>query len=437
MTMRTKTMNRKSSDGSSDSHATAATESVRSDSAYFDTSRVPPYGDCLLTTVWKNDPIPTRLKYLQVVLTALGLTGLFFLPTIMIRVTDADASWDDEHRVSLFLQLMVQTLGLAPTHIYLIFGLTAILTIGMILADITIGTNSQIYPLSWKTQNTKCYTEMFMEPTRQHRLIRRPGNTLSNATYLFAAGCILASSLSNRDNSFWMADVLFGVMLLVLFISSVLWHGTNAPWTQYVDLWSMDSCILYLILRNACFGGQRILLKFLSDDSFQPIGGYACVFFYAWVILRLAKWQFSHFHKGYLHGGCSFSVRNRVMGTSDVWGQGHQDIDMSVICGYAALPVFYAALPTLVNLVLFRSTGSTLAVHWTFRTLVLGWTYRMWERWTLDGNWIVHQVDKRLPPSVLKTVVMAIVSPTAVLHALTGVTLLAGYMHSKSIDSLV
>ena len=73
---------------------------------------------------------------------------------------------------------------------------------------------------------------------------------------------------------------MFGVLLLILAVLSVIWHSSNAPdsrkytnisikfldaapvacdstsdrllvITEYIDLWSMDSCIAYLIVRIA------------------------------------------------------------------------------------------------------------------------------------------------------------------------------------------
>ena len=107
--------------------------------------------------------------------------------------------------------------------------------------------------MGWRTENTQCYDEMFCEPTRAS-LVRRPGNTYSNVFYLFGALAVLLSTLSadcvaRRSNAFRVADAMFGAMMLILALLSVTWHASNAPKSQYVDLWAMNSCIVYLIVR--------------------------------------------------------------------------------------------------------------------------------------------------------------------------------------------
>ena len=74
---------------------------------------------------------------------------------------------------------------------------------------------------------------MFCEPTRPGRLLRRPGNALSNFVYVFGAACVLHSTLllpaadsgggggGGGGTAFWVADAMFGVMLLLLGLTSV------------------------------------------------------------------------------------------------------------------------------------------------------------------------------------------------------------------------
>lgn len=73
-------------------------------------------------------------------------------------------------------------------------------------------------------------------------MVRRPGNTYSNFVYFFHSLLVLISvyrDLERGETSdpFWVSDLLFGVMLLILSMLSVLWHASNAPKSQYIDLW--------------------------------------------------------------------------------------------------------------------------------------------------------------------------------------------------------
>ena len=65
----------------------------------------------------------------------------------------------------------------------------------------------------------------------------------------------------------------------------------------------------------------------------------------------------------------------------------------------------------------------------------------MFDRWLFDGfapiNAINAAIGRRNGNTAggLLTVLAALLSPTAILHAFTGVTLLAGYAHVRSMDS--
>ena len=85
------------------------------------------------------------------------------------------------------------------------------------------------------------------------------------------SGCSLDLRLGGfrrqTPNPFLVADTIFGVMLLILASLSVIWHASNAPKSQYIDLWSMDSCIAYLIIRCACQGVLVLLIAHVDDGS--------------------------------------------------------------------------------------------------------------------------------------------------------------------------
>jgi hypothetical protein len=100
-----------------------------------------------------------------------------------------------------------------------------------------------------------------------------------------------------------------------------------------------------------------------------------------------------------------------------------------------------------------RAPGSVVAGTLMLVTLVIGWSWRIMERWALDGCGpmnFVHALQRRWLPkqrsihgvheraiSVILTTVAAAVSPTAVLHLFTGATLLFGYVMVRSMDSVL
>lgn len=401
-------------------------------------SSLPPFGKSLFPLIWRLDPNPNAIKSLLVVSTTVALCALLFLPSLFVIFTDMNGDWDDRHKVDSIMSLMESTLGLSPAQTMFAFAITVFLFGGLMIADMIIGNDKNIYPSSWETNNTTCYSEMFSEPTRLDRLVRRPGNTLSNATYLFGSLCILLST--PKDNAFYVADFMFGVMLFILAISSTIWHGCNSPASQYPDLWSMDCCILYMIIRWACFGGMCFFLSY-NKVFIRKLAGWICAVGFMLAIYKVGRLQQRFFQKRWLHGSCPFSVRSRLVGKSDLFGQGHADIRVSTVCAYAALPVYFSVIPSAVQVLFVGSLGSSVAANLAFRTLVVGWTYRLVDRWTLDGclvlNWITEQRPKTWLGSTCRTIGAAIFSPTAVLHAMTGITLLTGYMYARSVDSIV
>jgi len=168
--------------------------------------------------------------------------------------------------------------------------------------------------------------------------------------------------------------------------------------------------------------------------------------------------------RGWLDAGCPFSGRARLQ---KQWegapSEGHWPpighLCTQDACLYAALPLIYMVLPVAVQVYALHSLGSFLASTAAAATLVIGWSLRMFERFCLDGwapmnailslhrlehkllgspcpvftaKWVAHQVTS----SVLTTAA-GIVSPTAILHAMTGVTLLAGYIHARTLEAEV
>ena len=109
---------------------------------------------------------------------------------------------------------------------------------------------------------------------------------------------------------------------------------------------------------------------------------------------------------------------------------------------------------------LASTVGSHQALSHMTGTLVVAWLYRMLERFCVDGlpgmdriNRCLsdHYKDMGTPKTrsraptlycgasgraqrVVLRAAAAVISPTAVLHWLTGVSLLAGYAHARSLE---
>ena len=467
-----------------------------------------PDGTFLLPWIWNMDPMSPLLKALILGTLMTGLLILWNLRSILnpLFPNFVMNHWDERHDIIIynntnnnsnsnsnsnmvstmydvfwlggggddddgsFRKLLAVALNLPKIWIQHCLNVTIALVVLYIMADIVLaGSNKKKsttdddppYPISWKTNNTLCYHDMFCEPTRFGRLIRRPGNTLSNATYLLASLCVLSScyynycitvsvsSVSKTTTTttttttifmFW-ADLLYGIMLLALAITSCWWHGSNGPWTQYVDLWSMNCCIPYLIIRNVLGIGLTVCLvryTTMEPEKAQYIVSTLCAILYGGLIVQIGYTHYGWYTKGYLHGNCPFSGRARLLGISNLLSQGkpgHQDVHILDVAIFAALPIYSYGLIVILEIFLFQSFGSHYAGEITTRTLVFGWIYRFWDRWLLDGHPIINYLMKTLPPtSGLRTITMAILSPTAVLHFLTGITLLVGFAHSKSLE---
>ena len=115
---------------------------------------------------------------------------------------------------------------------------------------------------------------------------------------------------------------------------------------------------------------------------------------------------------------------------------------------FAGLPVLFAALPVLVQTCAARSVGSVVAQTTMLASLSVGWGYRAFERFFLDGCAPMNAVARRMRRAAAAdggarasplrgaalTTLAALVSPTAVLHGCTGVTLVVGYMHARTVE---
>ena len=424
-----------------------------------------PYGRSIFPAVAEAGGGTLTGGAVSVLFTLLALLALPWLPTTLAALSNS--SWDDEHGVSFSGDLldMVGTLlreATGRTDIQLKNALS--LTLGacglLMIADIAseFFPNVIHWPVSWNCDNQQCYREMFCEPTREGCLVRRAGNCYSNASYLFTSLVVSLSAWQQHKQGVWnsmaFADAMFGVMLLALAVSSVIWHASNAPKSQYIDLWSMDSCILYLILRIACLG-MKSTCTYLgaSDRACAQTASITCAMMYGLLLARNAAHQWKSHKTGYLDGGCPFSMRNRVLGRGGSRGSLiKKPPSIRGVCIFLGMPIVYMVVPSIVMLAT-RAPGSVIAGQLMLVSLVIGWSWRMMERWALDGCGpmnSVHALQRRWLPqrrlirgvrnraiSVVLTTLAAAVSPTAVLHLFTGATLLLGYVVVRSMDSVL
>ena len=469
---------------------------------------VPPCGHSLAAAIMMRDPIPWPLQILFVITSVIGLVSLPLLP-ILLSSQDypwLHTSWDEDNAVTLFsgsalracLGLIEKTLGLSTSEV-LLAAIAAALPLLALAAAETLNLLGALdppaaWPRSWSTSNTRCYHEMFCEPTRPGRcvLVRRPGNTYSNYVYFLGSACILLSLLRHRapgdpgTDPFWAADAVFALMLGVLGALSTVWHSSNAPVSHYLDLWSMDSCIVFLIVRYSCQALRAALTSVAHGGVHAPQSapGLTCTAVFGALMVGNGRFWWGKYRSGWLDKGCPFAGRSRLLRQvldQQAEARGEEapapnrwppegKIHTLDACVYAALPVFYMALPVVVQLCVLRSTGSLLAGTAASACLVTGWVLlRMFERFCLDGwppmayvralmmrpskndrdcssvvdgsdegsadcpsGWLVR-VSRTPAGSAALTAAAAVASPTAILHFLSGVTLLVGYMHSRSL----
>lgn len=427
---------------------------------------MPGPGHCILLTILSRDstnPVWRKALYLTVT-GALTVGVVPRLSTLLATHVNVDSSWDVRHGIiadramtdiDIVTNLFRESLGVdTPFLSHVALPVTVALFAALFAADAA----GALWPASWNTSQSRCYDQMFSEPRRHGRLVAHVGNTLSNAVYFLASLLVLRSSLSSTSAFCSFADALFGAMLLLLAIMSVLWHACNPPKVHYLDLWSMDACIVFLIVRTVATGivGSGIAAPFtVSIITFLV---------YSLLIFRIAlkrcggvslSYIFGGFGSGPLDAQCTFSARGRLAGGNP------NTMNTADICAYWALPAIYMIVPTLMQVMAIGSTGSVVAGTICSSTLVVGWTVRMFERFTLDG-WGRHvmrtdprsslelidtkgEADGKTPLPVTDANGLsfahlawaAAVSPTAVLHWTTGLTLLFGYAWVRTLDQAV
>ena len=343
-----------------------------------------PFGQSLFPAIAARDPAPWLLKAALLSLCVASLVAMPFAAPLAARFGVA-APWDAAHGVSwdkpldATAALLEHAVGLTPDGIWLVGAATAACFAVLFLLDGAGVCRGPLvrWPGSWDVDNRQCYHEMFAEPTRPGALVRRPGNVYSNWPYLYAGLAVLGgaattlSSSSAPSPTFWLPDCMFAVILLGLAALSVIWHSSNAPTSQYIDLWTMESAIAYLIVRFVALGACSLL-----GPDWATASALGCAAIYGLAIYANGRQQYRAYQAGFLHGGCPYSGRARLR-------QG--DMNVAGVCAFAGMPVGYMLLPVAVQCLAIGSVGSATAFSLAAASLVVGWSVRMFERFCLDG----------------------------------------------------
>ena len=99
---------------------------------------------------------------------------------------------------------------------------------------------------------------------------------------------------------------VFGIMLMVLAVLSVVWHSSNAPAAQYIDLWSMDSCVAYLIVRITCIGAVSALRAVsIARHTAEEVTAWCCAILYLCLVCTNALYWRANYRARWLHRGKS------------------------------------------------------------------------------------------------------------------------------------
>jgi len=413
-------------------------------------SDLPPNGQFLFPLIWNRDPGSSFKKGSFLAIT---IACSFFMlnpaPLFTWAFPEIDCEWDAKHGITNYEVLMEHTLGLSSECVRNIFWITFVVFGSLAVGDVVLaqgrsklGTGKPSdtfpWPAAWKTDNYLCYHDMFSEPTRYGRLLRRPGNTLSNFSYMLGFLSILSSCfLGNKPNPYFYSDVEFGCCLMVLCVMSVIWHGSNSPFSQYPDLCTMYMSIAYLLVRYIAHGSVMYACRNNGvDPDVANLWASRIAFLgYSSCLTGAGYFYYTQFTKGMLHGPSPDSVRARITGTSNVFDTGHEDCYVATVCIFTNLPFMFMFIPSAMTVFLYDSAGSRMAATLGYRTIAVGWVYRTWERFLLDGHPVMNYFLAQ-PAGIYKMVGCALVSPTAQHHMWTGVTLLAGYVHARSLEGM-
>jgi hypothetical protein len=402
-----------------------------------------PPGKSIAAQVFHRDPSSLSAKILILSVTA---AAMLLIPFIDVLLADfGHAAADAVHTSGGLLGVLEHALELTGNSVLWHFRLACVPFVLLICAHFL----GAVWPARWydaaaNPHAVATYEEMFSEPLSQpdpkgqrRFLIARWGNTLSNFVYFATSTTILHSVASTWGSSsapYSWADGLFGLNLLLLSVFSVVWHGSNYNKEHYLDLWAMDHAILYLILRFAAFGASLAL-----GERWVWVPPVLFCFYGATFLASLKnnlEHSLSPFGEGKYDTHMAVSGRRRLAFVHD---DGTPDIGVLGMCLFGGLPVLYL-VPAASAMHFSSAAGSLVALRWVSSSLAIGWSYRMLERFCVDGNGPMAAIAGRLEktPRGLRAAtlrfVAALISPTAVLHWTTGITLLAGFVHVRTVD---
>ena len=226
-----------------------------------------------------------------------------------------------------------------------------------------------------------------------------------------------------------------------------------AVMSHTVDLWSMEAVIIYLTIRISALAVYVFISK-LTDGTLIAsfVSTTLClVAFILHIYDNALRWHGKHTSRLW-QDFCPFAVRNRlpnsilVVSKPDESRQKLSPMWLSEVYIFALLPVLSNSLNWILIKTTFHTVGSLVLVQILNRSLVFAWTYRLIERWGIDGCLPVLYCQKKIKESnnsgnnllaILWTAAAALLSPTSVLHFWTGVTLIAAFCHSRTVEIFI
>jgi hypothetical protein len=222
----------------------------------------------------------------------------------------------------------------------------------------------------------------------------------------------------------------------------------------------MEAVIIYLTFRVIALTVFVLISKLTEGPMIASfVSSAVCLAMFLGHINDNAKRWYGKHSSRFWQDLCPFAVRNRLpdspyvverINTSNHRKNAVSNLpkveNLLEIYTFALLPVFSNMLSWILIKTTFHTVGSMVLVRILNRSLVFGWTYRLFERWGLDGCWPVQFCDVKIKESkntgnnmlvAWWTAAAAILSPTSALHFWTGVTLIAAFCHSRSVEILI
>ena len=218
----------------------------------------------------------------------------------------------------------------------------------------------------------------------------------------------------------------------------------------------MEAVIIYLTIRIIALAVFVFISK-LTDGTLIAsfVSTTIClVAFVLHIYHNALRWHKKHTSRLW-QDVCPFAVRNRLplvtraIENTNKSGESRPKLSpmwLSEVYIFALLPVSSNILNWILIKTTFHTVGSLKLVQTLNRSLIVAWAYRLFERWGIDGCLPVFYCEKKINQSrnngnnlhvMLWTALAALLSPTCVLHFWTGVTLIAAYCHSRTVEIFI